>query len=129
MDNLSPTRIENNLHKGKFHSTNGTSNFFSNEQQEKQMMREKSHEALNFNPKGVPLKQKTLKRAELAAKLDKNVSSNAQQNKLPPSIRWVTTDEDPDQDFFEDFDTRYQRNPKAIAQLAPLMGNKNSGKF
>ena len=50
--------------------------------------------------KGVPMKQKTLKRVELAAKIDKSKGQTINQTKLPPSIRWVSTDEDPDLDIF-----------------------------
>lgn len=87
------------------------------------MIKDKSQEVVGFGSKGGPLKQKTMRRAELAAKLDKHHNMNSAQNKLPPSIRWVTADEDPDPDFFSNLDTRYERNPKAIAQLAPLMSN------
>lgn len=67
------------------------------------------------------MKQKTLRRVELAAKLDKNKTQNSNQNKLPASIRWVSTDE-PDPDFFETNNVRYERNNKALAQLAPIVG-------
>ena len=69
------------------------------------------------------MKQKTLKRAELAAKVDKSKGQTINQPKLPPSIRWVSTDDDPDSDFFKNNDKVFERNPKAIAQLAPLSSN------
>ena len=69
------------------------------------------------------MKQKTLKRAELAAKVDKSKGQTINQPKLPPSIRWVSTDDDFDPDFFKNNDKVYERNPKAIAQLAPLSSN------
>ena len=73
--------------------------------------------------KGLPVKQKTLKRVEAVAKSEKNKGQTIHQGKLPPSIRWVSTDDDPDQDFFSNNDNRYERNPKAIAQLAPISTN------
>jgi hypothetical protein len=85
--------------------------------------KDRSQENITFNTKGLPMKQKTLKRAELAAKVDKSKGQSINQAKLPPSIRWVSTDDDPDPDFFKDSEKVYERNPKAIAQLAPLSSN------
>lgn len=124
----SPDRIESRMeHMGKFHSTNGTNNDFFNAEypmEPRSMIKDKSQDSLGFSKnKGLPLKQKTLRRAELAAKIDQNNQQTIDNDKLPPSIRWVSTDNDPDPDFFSSNNARYQRNPKAIAQLAPLMGN------
>lgn len=85
------------------------------------MNKDKSHENLGYSKNTIPMRQKTLRKVEIAAKIDKNRQLNANQNKLPASIRWVSTDE-PDPDFFENSNVRYERNNKALAQLAPIVG-------
>jgi hypothetical protein len=107
---------------GKFRSTDGSNKFFSPEYNtESKNMRERSQDSIRFNSK--PSKMKTLKQLESNAK-DEHPNNRA-HSKLPPSIRWVSTDPDNlEQDFFGDVDDRYCRNPKAIAQLAPLASNK-----
>jgi hypothetical protein len=118
-DLVSPTRLQfqNSVHKHHAHSTNVESDF----KPESRIVTEKSHEALYYNQNTVPMKQKTLRRAEIAAKLDKSKKMASQISKLPASIRWVSTDE-PDPDFFEEPNVRYERNSKALAQLVPLKG-------
>lgn len=119
----SPDRLDRNMHKG-YNSTNGNGDFLKVEfSTESKINKDRSQENITFNTKGLPMRQKTLKRVEQAAKVDKNKNQTINQSKLPPSIRWVSTDDDPDPDFFNKIEKNYERNPKAIAQLAPLSSN------
>ena len=104
---VSPTRVEQQAR-----ISGGPGDFSeSDSRPEHRLMKDHSRESFNSSlkqPKGLKFS---------------NASSKA-QSKLPPSIRWASTDDDPELDFFgKDLDVNYQRNPKAIAQLAPLASN------
>jgi hypothetical protein len=90
----------------------GPNDFFEPEEQpEARMAKDQSRESFNA----------TIKQT---SGLKFNNMNAKKQSKLPPSIRWVSNDDDPELDFFgKDLDVNYQRNPKAIAQLAPLAAN------
>lgn len=120
----SPVRFES-----KARLSNGINEFMNTEYKaENRIAKDMSRESTGFNGKDASLKLKAQKQANLASKFDKNIMLSSNQNKLPPSIRWVSNDDDADPDFFGDgLDTNYQRNPKAIAQLAPLASNKGHG--
>eukprot|EP00345_Euplotes_harpa_P017488 CAMPEP_0168339910 /NCGR_PEP_ID=MMETSP0213-20121227/13747_1 /TAXON_ID=151035 /ORGANISM="Euplotes harpa, Strain FSP1.4" /LENGTH=652 /DNA_ID=CAMNT_0008346041 /DNA_START=84 /DNA_END=2043 /DNA_ORIENTATION=+ len=123
-DVASPGRTDNNGYND-FYSTNAMNPDFmkSDYKTDSMASKNKSQENVMMSTKGMPLKQKTLRKTELSSKYDRNKQQAVTQNKLPPSIRWVSTDDDPEDDFFNNLDNRYERNPKAIAQLAPLASN------
>jgi hypothetical protein len=94
---------------------------------EKQDAKNRSRASNSFNSKNDQINQKTQQNPNIAPKFDKsNIVSIKNQSRLPPSMRWVSTDDDPSVDFFADgTDTNYQRNPKALAMLQPIGSKKH----
>jgi hypothetical protein len=129
---LEDKRYETVQNTVRFESTarmsNGINEFLkSGLKSEKQDAKNRSRASNSFNTKNDQLKQRTEQKPNLASKFDKsNIVSIKNQNKLPPSMRWVSTDDDPSPDFFADgIDTNYQRNPKALAMLVPIGSKKH----
>ena len=99
-DFQSPDKIEENGFKG-YNSTSSNSDYLQTDYQiESRMLKEKSQENVTFNTKGVLIKQKSIRKNDASSRFEKAKAQSNNQSKLPPSIRWVSTDDDPDPDFF-----------------------------